>query len=343
MSANIGIFIIRRIINAIITLILLIVILFILIHIIAPSPLALARIYAANPHAPYSELDQIIKEYGLNKPLYVQIINYIINVLHGNLGFDPIYKVPEISLIGQYLPITLELVIPATILAVVIGLLSGAVAASNRNKPLDYFVKGVYLVTWASPPFLVATALLIFFAFDLHLLPSNGVVNPTLTAPPKYTPFPVLNSIVAGDWTYFASLVHHMVLPVLSLSLVSFGIVTRLTRASMLDYMDTDFARLSLMKGLSRRRVIYGVVLRNASIPLITLIALLFGYSVAGAVVIEDIYHYFGMGYFITQAIFNLDYIAILDTTLIIGISIIAANLIADILYGVVDPRVRLE
>ncbi|AAK42738.1 ABC transporter permease [Saccharolobus solfataricus] len=341
MSINIVFFIIRRIINAFITLILLIILVFIMIHIIAPNPLALARLYTG-PHATYTELEQVAKQYGLDQPLYIQIINYIINVLHGNFGIDPTYKVPVITLIGKYLPRTLELVIPATILSVVIGLFTGAIAASNRNKPLDYLVRGVYLVTWASPPFLIAVILQLVIAYYLRLLPPTGTVNPVLTPPKSITPFPLLNAMLAGDWPYFSSLVHHMVLPVIAIALVSFGIVTRIARASMLDYMESDFAKLSLMKGLSRRRVVYGVVLRNASIPLVTLIALLFGYSVAGAVVIEDIFQYHGMGYFITQAIESLDYTSILGTTIIVGIAIIIANLIADILYGVLDPRVRI-
>ncbi|AOL16861.1 peptide ABC transporter permease [Sulfolobus sp. A20] len=341
MSLNIVFFIIRRIINALITLLLLIILVFIMIHVIAPNPLALARLYTG-PHATYTQLEQVAKEYGLNKPLYVQIVNYIINVFHGNLGIDPTYKVPVIDLIGKYLPRTLELVIPATILSVIIGLITGAIAASNRNNPLDYLVRGVYLVTWASPPFFVATILQLVIAYYLRLLPATGTVNPTLTPPKPLTPFPLLNAILSADWPYLSSLVHHMVLPVIAIALVTFGIVTRIARASMLDYMESDFARLSFMKGLSRRRVVYGVVLRNASIPLVTLIALLFGYSVAGAVVIEDVFQYHGMGYFITQAIEGLDYTSVLGTTIIVGISIIIANLIADILYGVLDPRVRI-
>lgn len=337
------IFIIRRLINALFTLFLLIVIIFILIHIIAPTPEALARIYASSPHVPPQALQAIIQKYGLNKPLYVQILNYIWDLLHGNFGFDPIYKAPELIVIMKFLPITLELVIPATVLAVILGILTGAIAAANRNKPIDYIVRGVYLATWAAPPFFVAIVLQLIVAYYLHLLPPYGLFNPSLTSPKDITSFPLINGIITGDWPFVMSMIRHMVLPMITLAIVSFGIVTRITRATMIDYMESDFARLSIMKGLPRRKVVYGVVLRNAAIPIVTLIALLFGYSVAGAVVIEEIFQYEGMGYFITQAIFNLDYIAILATTIIIGISIILANLVADILYGILDPRVRLS
>lgn len=336
-------FIIRRAINALITIVILVIFLFALIHLIAPSPQALARIYAGNPHAPPSEITQIIKQYGLNKPVYDQMGIFLFRIFHGNLGLDPIYKVPEISLIGKFLPRTLELVIPAIIISVLLGLFTGAIAASRRRKATDQVVKGVYLVTWASPPFLVAALLQVFIAYDLGLLPAIHMVNPLLIAPKNYTSFPLLNALIARDWPYAVSLLHHMVLPVITLALISFGLVTRMTRSTMLDIMETDYFRLTLMKGVARRRATYSVALRNAAIPLVTLIALLFAYSVAGAVVVEDVFDYHGMGWFIVQSVENLDYIAILDTTIIVGLAVIIANLIADILYGILDPRVRLE
>lgn len=343
MENRIVFYVARRIIYALLTIVILITFLFILIHIIAPTPVDMARIYAGNPHAPPSEITHIIQQYGLGLPIYDQILIFIKNIFTGNLGFDPVYKVPEATLIGRFLPRTLQLVIPAIIISVVVGLFSGAIAASGRGKASDNAVKGVYLVTWAAPPFLTATVLQIWIAYGLHLLPALHMVNPSLVAPPDVTPFPLLNALLARDWVYFDSMIHHMILPILTLALISFGIVTRLTRATMLDVMESDYFRLSLMKGLRRNKAVYSVALRNAAIPLVTLIALLFAYSIAGAVIIEDIFDYHGMGWFIVQSIYSLDYIAILDTTIIIAIAVIAANLAADLLYGILDPRVRLE
>ncbi len=336
-------YILRRVIYAMITVVILITFLFILIHIIAPTPVDMARIYAGNPHAPPSEITHIIDQYGLGLPIYEQILIFMKDIFTGNMGFDPIYKVPEIQLIGRFLPRTLQIVIPAIILSVIIGLFSGSIAASKRGKATDNTVKGIYLVTWAAPPFLTATVLQIWIAYGLHLLPALHMVNPTLTQPPDITAFPLLNSLLSQDWPYFFSMIHHMILPVLTLALISFGIVTRLTRATMLDIMESDFFRLSIMKGIRRSRAVYRVALRNAAIPLVTLIALLFAFSISGAVIIEDIFDYHGMGWFIVQSIYSLDYIAILDTTIIVAIVVIGANLAADLLYGILDPRVRLE
>jgi peptide/nickel transport system permease protein len=344
-NTNLVLYIVRRAIYAVVSLLLIITIVYLLIHAVAPNPYSLAKVYAGPGHTSKSQLDAIIKEYDLNAPLQYQVINYISNIFHGNLGFDPTYHRPEIQLIARYLPRTLEVVIPALILSMFLGLFTGAFGASKRRKAGDQAVKGVYLTTWASPPFLVAIVLQLFFAYDLGLLPATGIVNPLLLSqsPPNVTGFPLLNALIAGNFTYFISLIHHMILPVIAIGLLSFGIITRLTRSSMLDSMESEYFKLGLMKGISRKRAVYTVALRNASIPIVTLLALSFGYAVAGAVVVEDIFDYHGMGWFIVNAITNLDYIAILGTTIIIAISIIIANLIADILYGILDPRVRLE
>ncbi len=275
----------------------------------------------------------------------MQILNYISGLFHGNLGYDPVYHRPEIQLIGHYLPRTLELVIPAIILSMLLGLLTGAIGASRRRKVGDHVVKGgVYLVTWASPSFLIGIVFQLFFAYDLGLLPAVGMVAPGLPAPPDRAFFPFLNALIAGDWVYLHSLVIHAVLPVITIALISFGVITRLTRASMLDAMESDYFKLGLMKGIPpRRRAVYSIALRNASIPVVTLLALSFAYSVAGAVVVEDIFHYHGMGWFIVNSIYSLDYIAILSTTVIVAVAVIVANLVADILYGVLDPRVRIQ
>ncbi|AWR96272.1 ABC transporter permease subunit [Acidianus sulfidivorans JP7] len=336
-------FAIKRLINGIITLVLLIIFVFVLIHAAAPNPAALARIYAGNPHAPPTEIDEIIKEYNLNAPLYVQLIDFLKDIFSGNWGIDPIYKVQESSLLFHYLAISLQIVIPGDILAAVIGVLSGAIAAANRGTLKDKSIKGVYLVTWASPPFFVALILQLVIAYYLGLLPATGTVNPLLASPPSYTPFPILNALISGDWAYFTSAVDHAILPALSIGIITFGLFTRITRSSMLDSMESDYTKLGFAKGLKRNYVVYRIALRNSLIPVITLIALFFGYSVAGAVIVEDIFHYLGIGYFITQAIESLDYIAVLDFTIIIGIAVIIANFIADILYGVLDPRVKLE
>lgn len=345
MAAGLIFFTIRRGINAIITLLLLVLIIFTLIHVILPSPLELARLYSPSPHAGTAQLELIVKTQGLAAPIWVQAWNYITGVFQGRFGNDLNIQpgVPVIHILGTLLPITLELVIVGSVAGVVIGIFTGAIGAANRNRPSDYGVKALYLATWASPPFLVAIILQLILAYRYNLLPSGFYVANFLVPPASVTGFPLIDSLVAGDWTYFTSLVHHMVLPALTIAVIGFGVVTRISRASMLDSMDKDYVKLAYMKGLSKRQVTSGTVLRNALIPIITLLALIFAFSAAGAIIVEDIFNYHGMGFFTYLAAVNLDYPAVLAFTIIIGIFVIVANFAADILYAVADPRVRLE
>jgi peptide/nickel transport system permease protein len=242
----------------------------------------------------------------------------------------------------EYLPVTLELVIVGQALGVLVGIYTGAIAASNRNKPADYGLKAIYLTTWSTPVFLVGFIMQLIFAYWLRLLPATGVVNPTYVTPHLVSGAPLIDSLIAGDWTYLYSVIQHLILPASAIAVSSFGLITRLTRASMIDALDRDYVKLAYMKGLSKSKVVWGTAFRNAVIPIITLIALTFAFSAGGAVVVEDVFAYHGMGYFTVNAIYNLDYPAILAFTVIIGVSVVVANLIADLLYAVADPRVRL-
>jgi peptide/nickel transport system permease protein len=335
-------FVVRRGVNAFITLLLLILLIFLLLHIILPSPIQLARVYAPNPRASPTILQLTVVKYGLNLPLYQQFFNYVVNLLHGNFGTDTQYSIPEIQVLARYLPVTLELVVIGQIVGVLIGLYTGAIAAANRNRPADYGIKAIYLTAWGAPPFLVGFIAQLVFAYYLHLFPATGVVNPTMTPPAAVTGAPLLDALLAGDWVYFYSVAQHLVLPALTVAAIGFGSVTRLTRATMVDALDKDYVKLAYMKGLSKTKVVWGTAFRNAVIPIITLIALIFAFSAGGAVIVEDVFAYHGMGYFTVQAVYNLDLPAILAFTVIIGVSVIVANFIADVLYGAVDPRVRL-
>jgi len=342
METNLFFYFIRRLINAVVTLVLLIFIVFLLVHIILPTPQAMAKVYIGGTHFTQAEINSIIKQYGLNKPLYIQFFSYLINVFRGNFGIDSLYHVPVMDLIAKFIPITLEFVIIAIILQVILGIFTGSIAAEWRNRVPDWVIKALYLITWAMPVFLLATLLLFFFAYSLKVLPPYNIANPLLIQPRTITGFPLVDSALQGDWPYFDSVLKHMVLPVLAIAFAGFGITTRIMRASAIDVLDRDYVKLSFMKGFGRWKVFRTTVFRNAIIPIITLTALQFGFAVAGAVVIEEIFIYKGMGFYLYQSTLSLDYEAILSTTLIIGISVIIANLIADILYAVADPRVRL-
>jgi peptide/nickel transport system permease protein len=335
-------FVARRAVNAVITIILMIALIFAIVHLVAPTPEDLAHFYTGRGCISQSFCLQLAHRYGLDKPIYVQFWNYVTGVFQGNLGTDTIYQLPELQVIERFLPITLEMVIIGTILGVVLGIYTGAIAASNRNTKTDYGIKGLYLMTWAAPPFLAAIVFQLVLAYYLNLLPTANIASLTLTAPPVVTGLPMVDAILAQNWTYLYSYLQHLILPALTIAVISFGSITRITRASMIDALDKDYVKLAYMKGLAKRQVVYGTAFRNAIIPIVTLLALTFAFSVGGALVVEYIFNYHGIGYFALQAVYAFDYPAVLAITIVIGLAVIIANFIADILYGVMDPRVRL-
>jgi peptide/nickel transport system permease protein len=334
-------FVARRAVNAVITILIMIALMFAIIHLVAPTPEDLARLYVGT-HFTVPELIQIAHRMGFYQPIYVQFYNYVSGFFHGNLGTDTQYGIPELLVIQEYFPVTLNMVVLGTILGVVIGIFTGAIAASNRNTGTDYGIKAIYLGTWAAPVFLVGIFLQLVLAYELNLLPTGQVANPVLAIPAPITGLPLVDAILAQNWVYLYSYLRHLILPAVTIAVISFGGITRLTRATMVDSLDKDYVKLAYMKGLPKRQVVWGTAFRNAIIPIITLMALSFAFTVGGAVVVEDIFSYHGIGFFFVQAAYNLDYPAILAITVIVGFAVIIANFIADILYGVMDPRVRM-
>jgi peptide/nickel transport system permease protein len=342
MVSRFPLFVARRAVNVVVTIILMIALIFVIVHLVAPTPEDLAHLYTGRGCISQSFCLQLAHRYGLDQPLYIQFYNYVVGVFQGNLGTDTIYGLPELQVIQQFLPITLEMVVIGSILGVVLGVFTGAIAASNRNTKTDYGIKGLYLITWAAPPFLAAIVLQLVLAYYLNLLPTANIADLSLIAPPAVTGLPMIDAILASNWTYLYSYLQHLVLPAITIGLISFGSITRITRASMVDAMDKDYVKLAYMKGLTKRKVVYGTAFRNAIIPIVTLLALTFGFAIGGAVVVEYIFNYHGIGYFTIQASYAFDYPAVLGITIIVGLSVIIANFVADVLYGVMDPRVRL-
>jgi len=243
---------------------------FLLTHVVAPNP---AYIWAG-PHASKSVVQAVIVEYRLNQPYYVQLYYYIISTLSFNFGVSPYFKQPVSSLIAVYFPRTLELVVFAMMLTAFLGVYSGAFAAAHKDRAGDYTVRFFYLVSWSMPPFLVALLLQLFLAYELKLLPPTQLANPALSPPREITGFLLIDSLLEHDYAFFYSALRHLVLPTLSLALISFGIITRITRSSMLQSMSAEFYRTAIMKGVGRRRAIYVHALKNSLIPVITLLAL---------------------------------------------------------------------
>jgi peptide/nickel transport system permease protein len=331
-------FLIKRTLYSVVLVIGVVILTFLLTHIVAPNP---ANVWAG-PHASKTEVADVIREYHLNQPVGTQLYFYLISVFTFNLGTSPFFHQPVSVLIETYFPRTLELTFVAMGLTIILGIFSGAFAASHQEHAGDHGVRAAYLISWSMPPFLVALLLQFFLAYNGHIFPPSQLADPALSLPKPVTGLISLDALIDGDYTFFYSSVLHLILPALSLALISFGLITRIMRSSMLENLRTDYYRTAIMKGVGQRRATYVHALRNSLIPVITVISLTFAYLIAGAIVIEEIFSYEGMGYLITQALYNYDYPTLIGSVIVITISVIIINLIADILYAAIDPRVRI-
>jgi peptide/nickel transport system permease protein len=260
---------------------------------------------------------------GLDLPLWDQFWRYLEGiVVHANLGYSFRQNQGVRELIEARLPKTLALVGVSTILALVVAIPLGILQVVRRNTPVDYSATGLSFFFYAMPSFLLGTLLILWFALDLKWFPVSPPIN-------------------SGGFTIFAD-PHAFILPVLTLSAITIASFSRYMRSSMMDAMAEDYVRTARAKGASSRRVLYGHALRNALIPILTLIGLSLPAIVSGALITEDVFNYPGMGLLTVNAADNGDVATILGTTLVVTIATVLGSLLADVLYAVADPRIRL-
>ena len=338
MSSGIARYIATRAVASIITVLGAVILTFVLTHLLAPNP---AHIWAG-PHASASEIAAITKEYHLNQPIQIQLYYYIIDLFTFNFGMSPFFKQPVSQLILVYYPRTLILIAIAMVISIIIGIYSGAFAAVRQDKFGDGIVRVAYLLTWSTPPFLVALFFQYLFSYYAGWLPSGQLADPSLRVPPFVTPILPLNAIIFGDWGFLSSYIVHSILPVIALTAISFGIITRITRSSMLETMKLDFIRTQIMKGTKMSKVVYSNAVKNSLIPVVTVISLLFSFLIVGSLVIEEVFSYTGMGYLVTQALYNYDYPTLIGSIFVIALSVILINFVTDVVYAFIDPRIRM-
>jgi peptide/nickel transport system permease protein len=310
-------FLVRRLLQAVVVIIGVIAIMFVLIHLI---PGGEAR-SVLGPRAQPIAIAQFNRANGLNLPLWDQFARYIWNVAHFNLGRSVTQNQTVIALIGQALPKTLVLVGLATLLAIIIAIPLGVYQVVRRNKPEDYILTGFTFVLYAMPAFLLGTLLILWFAIYLPIFSTEASQADTVLG--------ILSDPRA------------MVLPVVTLAAISIASFSRYMRSSMMETMTEDFIRTARAKGAAPRRVLFVHGLRNAIIPIITLVGLSLGTIVSGAVITESVFNYPGMGLLAVNSAFRDDIPTLLGVTFVVTIATILGNLMADILYAVVDPRIR--
>ena len=311
-------YIIRRVLQAILITIGVTLIVFILLHVIPGGGVARAIL---GPRANPAQIAAFNHANGLDQPLPLQYLTYLWQLAHGNFGFS--YKLNQnvSSIIVQYLPKTLLLLCFSYAVAIVVAIPLGIYQAVRRNKFDDYVLTGASFIFYSMPTFWLGIILILIFSGALHVLPSEGPQG----------------AFVTDDFGQLSSLI----LPVATLSLVTIASFSRYMRSSTLANMVQDYVRTARAKGASNSRVLFIHVLRNAMIPILTLIGLSLGYVFSGALITESLFNYPGMGYIFWNAALTQDYPIILGVIVVTGFATVLGSLMADIMYAIADPRVR--
>jgi ABC-type dipeptide/oligopeptide/nickel transport system permease component len=288
-----------------------------------------------------SVIHQLVVEYHLNDPLYTQYGYYMYDIITGNWGLSPTTKLPVLYEIENYFPATAELVIVASLMSIVLGTLFGVYAAVKHDTAVDHGIRFTYLSGIATPPFLAALVASIIFTHIIPILPSGGELSPGLTAP-RITGMILLDTLITGKFNLFLNALDHIILPASVLTFLGFGIGARVIRASMLEALSQDFIRTARSKGLGEPQVIWRHAFRNALSAATTVVALNVSALLGGTLVVEYIFSWPGMGFFAVNSILNYDFPSVIGITLVYAFGVVIANLVADVLYTYLDPRVRL-
>jgi len=285
-------------------------------------------------------IEALNKKLGLDKPWYVQYVNYLNDLLHGDLGDSIRTNSPISEQIWPYLAATFELSVVAMLIAVFIGVNAGIISAWYQNSWFDYIVMLLALIGVSMPIFWLGLMEQWVFAVQLDWLPTGGRENVRDPIEP-ITHLYLLDSLLQGDMAKFSDVLQHLILPAAALATIPMAIIARITRSSMLEVMRTDYVRTARAKGLRMFWVVYKHSLKNAIIPILTVIGLQFGLLLGGAILTETIFSWPGIGRYIYDAINYRDYPVIQSGILIIALFFVLINLITDILYAVIDPRIK--
>ena len=279
-------------------------------------------------------------QWGLDLPLWQQYWIFLAKLAHGDLGISIATQRPVLDDIAQYAPATIELATIAFVLAILIGIPLGIAAAVARDSWIDHAARFVSLIGVSSPTFWLAFIMLAIFYGGLQIAPGPGRIDPIGIPPDSVTGLYIVDAILAGDWETLHDVAAHLVLPAIVLAAATLGLITRTTRASMLETLGQDYVRVARAKGLRERAIIVGHALPNALIPVVTLGGLAYAHLLTGAVMTETIFSWPGLGRYTFRSAVALDFPAIMGITLIVAVVYLIINLLIDVSYALLDPRV---
>ncbi|WJR69472.1 ABC transporter permease subunit [Neorhizobium sp. CSC1952] len=282
----------------------------------------------------------ISHQLGLDRPLVIQYLDYLGGVLTGDFGSSIVSKQPILDQFWALFPATVELSFCAIVIAIVLGIPAGVIAAIKRGSIFDQGLMGIALVGYSMPIFWWGLLLIILFSGILQWAPVSGRISLMFFFPPV-TGFMLIDSLLSGQKGAFASALSHLALPSIVLATIPLAVIARQTRSAMLEVLSEDYVRTARAKGLSPFRVVGIHALRNAMIPVITTIGLQIGVMLAGAILTETIFSWPGIGKWMVDSVFRRDYPVIQGGLLLIAGIIMLVNLIVDLLYGLINPRIR--
>ena len=310
---------------------------FVFIHTLPGDPVeALAGERGVSPevHA------HLMAQLGFDLPLWKQYVNYLVGLSHGDLGYSFSTKRPVLTEFFARFPATLELSLCAIVLSVVVGVPAGILAAARRGTIVDQLSTGTALVGYSMPIFWWGLLLIILFAGTLHWSPVSGRIDLKYFFQPV-TGFMLIDSWLDGTKGAFRSALGHLILPTIVLATIPLAVIARQTRSAMLEVLGENYVRTAQAKGLSRARVVGVHALRNALIPVVTTIGLQVGVLLTGAILTETIFSWPGIGKWMIDAIAKRDYFVVQGGLLLIALIVMTVNLIVDVLYGLINPRIR--
>ncbi|NMC54521.1 MAG: ABC transporter permease [Chloroflexi bacterium] len=339
MSSSLRNFLITRILLTIPMVLILITMVFFVMRVLPGDPIR----SQLGPRVSEEKAEQIRERLGLNRPLHEQYLSFLWDMVRLDFGNALTQgERPIRDELAERLPATMELTIPAMALTAVFGIFSGAYAAKNRKKPIDYIIRLFSIVIYSIPVFFLGLVFQIAFSVRLPLLPLSGRMDTLLlTSFDSPTNFYVLDAILTQNWPALRSALSHLVMPSVTLGLALTGVFIRLTRVNMIEMLQSDFITAGRARGLAEKRLVYRHALRNTFIPIMTLLGLQFAILLAGAVLTETTFSWPGMGRYLVERIQLRDYTAVQATIGVFALFVGLITLVMDVMYAFIDPRIR--
>jgi len=334
-------YIVRRLALAVLVLFSVSVITFVIARIVPSDPAALW----VGPRPTEEQIAQARLELGLDQPLYIQYVRYVSDLLHGDLGVSVKTHQPILRDLKTYLPATMELVLFGMLMALTIGIPLGVLSGAKRNSLLDHTSRLVAIAGVSMPTFWLGLLLQLLFFGKLGLLPLGGRVDRSISLynpVQQITGFYLLDTVLTGNWVALKDSLIHLVLPAFTLATYAIGLTIRMTRSTMIEVLEEKYIMAARAAGLPERTILFRLALKNAIIPTLTVLGLSFVYSLTGAILVEVIFSWPGLGTYVTNAILNVDFPVIMAVTLVVTVFYVFINLFLDLLQAALDPRVTL-